>query len=91
MKITPHNKDHIARLIQERAYKLPAGMEESDALFTNMLRVSEALLSVGEVGSSFRKLSDLRTKCIPTGEETDSNVTYLQVLQQILPMIEQAA
>lgn len=91
MKITPHNKDHIARLIAEKAYALPAGTDSDDAMFANMLRLSEALLSVGEVGSSFRKLTDLRTKRIPTGEETDSDVTYLQVLQQVLPMIEKAA
>jgi len=91
MKITPYNKDHIARLIQEKAYALPAGTDNSDALFANMLRVSEALLSVGETGSSFRKLTDLRTKCIPTGEDTESDITYLEVLRQIIPLIEEAA
>ena len=90
MKITMTNKDHIARLISDKAYNLPTG-GDNDTKFVNMLRVSEALLSVGETGSSFRSLNDFKVHRIPAGEDVDSNVTYFDALKDALSLVGEIA
>ena len=87
MKVTMTNKDHIARLIAEKAFTLPMGGDD-DIRSNNMLRVSEALETVGEIGSSFRTLNSLTTEFIPCGEIDDTGVTYAQALVSAMEIAE---
>lgn len=83
MKVTVHNKDDIARLIAEKAFKHP-----DDVTSNNMMRVSEALISVGTMCSPFRTLANFRTEMIPCGEDENSSVTYLQALNNAMKIAE---
>jgi len=90
MKLTMTNKDHIARLIAEEAYKLPATTNEDNIRYNQMLRISEALENIGEVGSRFRKLTDLRHVKMPPvvvdekENVIDANETYFDALCKIV-------
>lgn len=93
MKLTMTNKDHIARLIAEQAFKLPAKTDNDNILYNKMLRISEALETVGEIGSHFRKLSDLRhTKMPPVvinekGHTIETDESYFDALCQIMQTV----
>lgn len=84
MKVTMHNKDDIARQIANKAWKHP-----DDAVSNNMLRVSDALTNVGEVGSPFRTLDSLNDEFIPASEMDDTNVTYAQALLEAIEIISE--
>ena len=88
MDITMQNKDAVARAIAE--YATDTANRISDAVYVNLLRVSEALERVGEIGSDFRTLKDFKTICIPTGEETVSNTTYYDALAMALQVVKPA-
>jgi len=79
MKVTMHNKDDIARKIADSAWAQP-----DDALCNNMLRVSEALISVGMSFSVFRSLTSFNTMHIPCGEEKNTDITYTQALNEAM-------
>lgn len=83
MLVTMYNKDEIARKIADKAWKHP-----DDAISNNMLRVSEALETVGEIGSPFRTLNSLSTEFIPCGEIDDTGVTYEQALVSAMEIAE---
>lgn len=95
MKITMANKDHIARLIAEKAYKMPVG-GENDVRYNNMLRVSEALERTGEIGSPFRSLGDFKKiKLPPMGTKKEdvlieTDRTYFDALIEALRFVNAA-
>lgn len=82
-KITMQNKDAVARKLAEYANTLPIG-GDNDELFNNLHRVSEALERVGEVGSEFRSLADLKTVQVPPmikdNKVIERNRTYFDLL-----------
>lgn len=86
MKVTKHNKDHVARLIAENAWKQP-----NDEVSVNMLRVSDALTDVGTAFSPFRTLASFDTEFIPCGEgehyEGVTKITYRQALNAALMIV----
>lgn len=79
MKITMHNKDHIARMIADSAWQ-----QKDDAVSNSMLRVSDALTAIGTIYSSFRTLKSFETEMIPAGEEKFTDITYKQALNSAM-------
>lgn len=82
MRITPINKDEIAQRIAESAKD-----QNDDIKANNMLRVSEALMTMGEPGGQFRTLGEMKTKFLPFNNVKDrgaidySTDTYYEALR----------
>ena len=83
MKVTPYNKDHMARRIAEAAWKQP-----DDSVSNMMARVSEALISVGASFSQFRSLENLKDHRIPVADDGAESITYAQALRDSISIVE---